>query len=110
MLIPNSGYEVMKKDKMLSDDASDADVKFVGYSLTFHNTSLSIDKVMKKYFDKDIVVWSFRIMKEEVQLYPIRLWLHNCVKAHVKISTCPCVSYHRCNINVQASMYLLVRF
>ncbi len=56
MLIPNSGYEVMKKDKMLSDDASDADVKFVGYSLTFHNTSLSIDKVMKKYFDKDIVV------------------------------------------------------
>jgi transposase len=41
--------------------------------------------VVKKYFDKDIVERSFRTMKGEVQLHPIRLWLPNRVNAHVKI-------------------------
>jgi transposase len=85
IVIYNPKYEVMKKDKMLSEDASDQDVKFVGYSLLFHNTNLSIDKVVKKYFDKDIVERSFRTMKGDVQLHPIRLWLPNRVKAHIKI-------------------------
>jgi transposase len=85
IIIYNPKYEVMKKDKMLSDDATDADVKYVGYSLIFHNTKLSIDKVVSKYFDKDIVERSFRTMKGEVQLHPIRLWLPNRVNAHVKI-------------------------
>jgi transposase len=31
VIIYNPKYEVMKKDKMLSDDATDADVKYVGY-------------------------------------------------------------------------------
>jgi transposase len=85
IIIYNPKYEVMKKDKMLSDDATDTDVKYVGYSLIFHNTKLSIDKVVTKYFDKDIVERSFRTMKGEVQLHPIRLWLPNRVNAHVKI-------------------------
>jgi transposase len=85
IVIYNPKYEVMKKDKMLAEDATDNEVKYVGYSLVFHNTTLSADKVVKKYFDKDIVERSFRTMKGEVQLHPIRLWLPNRVNAHVKI-------------------------
>ncbi len=85
IVIYNPKYEVMKKDKMLAEDATDEDVKYVGYSLIFHNTTLSIEKVVKKYFDKDIVERSFRTMKGEVQLHPIRLWLPNRVDAHIKI-------------------------
>src|SRR5690606_22663501 len=35
--------------------------------------------------DKDIVERSFRTMKGDVQLHPIRLWLPNRVNAHIKI-------------------------
>jgi transposase len=85
IVIYNPKYEVMKKDKMLLDEATDKDVKYVGFSLIFHNTKLPIDKVVKKYFDKDIVERSFRTMKGEAQLHPIRLWLPQRVEAHVKM-------------------------
>jgi transposase len=111
VVIYNPKYEVMKKDKMLADDASDADVKYVGYSLLFHNTNLAIDQVVKKYFDKDIVERSFRTMKGEVQLHPIRLWLPNRVNAHVKIcylSMCvlSLMQYRCSNLNLSPSEML----
>jgi transposase len=111
IVIYNPKYEVMKKDKMLADDASDADVKYVGYSLLFHNTNLAIDQVVKKYFDKDIVERSFRTMKGEVQLHPIRLWLPNRVNAHVKIcylSMCvlSLMQYRCSNLNLSPSEIL----
>jgi transposase len=111
LVIYNPKYEVMKKDKMLAEDSSDNDVKYVGYSLIFHNTNLGIDKVVKKYFDKDIVERSFRTMKGEVQLHPIRLWLPNRVNAHVKLcylSMCILsLMQYKCNsLNISASEIL----
>lgn len=85
IVIYNPKYEALKRDKMLADDATDADVKYVGYSLIFHNTNFKAAEVVKKYFDKDIVERSFRTMKGEAQLHPIRLWLPNRVNAHIKI-------------------------
>ena len=85
IIIYNPKYEVMKKDKMLADNASDSDVKFVGFSLIFHNTNLDVLTIVKKYFDKDIVERSFRTMKGEVQLHPVRLWLPERINAHIKI-------------------------
>jgi len=85
VVIYNPKYEALKRDKMLADEATDNEVKFVGYSLIFHNTILKPDAVVKKYFDKDIVERSFRTMKGDVQLHPIRLWLPNRVNAHIKI-------------------------
>jgi transposase len=85
IVIYNPKYETLKRDKMLADNASDNEVKHVGYSLIFHNTSLKPDNVVKKYFDKDIVERSFRTMKGEVELHPIRLWLPQRVNAHIKM-------------------------
>lgn len=85
IVIYNPKYEAMKRDKLLAEDASDRDVKYVGYSLIFHNTKYKPDRVVKKYFDKDVVERSFRTMKGEVQLHPIRLWLPTRIKAHIKV-------------------------
>ena len=85
IVIYNPKYEALKRDRMLADEATDNDVKYVGYSLIFHNTKIKPDLVVKKYFDKDIVERSFRTMKGEVQLHPIRLWLPKRVNAHIKI-------------------------
>jgi transposase len=85
IVIYNPKYEAMKRDKMLADGASDNEVKYVGYSLIFHNTTYKPEKVVKKYFDKDVIERSFRTMKGDAQLHPVRLWLPRRVKAHIKI-------------------------
>ncbi len=85
IIIYNPKYEAMKKDKMLLDGSSDDEVKYVGFSILFHNTKILISDIVVKYFEKDIVERSFRTMKSDVQLHPIRNWLPQRVEAHVKI-------------------------
>ena len=85
VVIYNPKYEALKRDRMLAEEATDHEVKYVGYSLIFHNTNLKPAQVVKKYFDKDVVERSFRTMKGEAQLHPIRLWLPQRVNAHIKI-------------------------
>jgi transposase len=85
IVIYNPKYETLKRDKLFLESAKDKDVKYVGYSLVFHNTALKPAEVIKNYFDKDVVERSFRTMKGDVQLHPIRLWLPKRVNAHIKI-------------------------
>ena len=85
VVIYNPKYEALKRDKMLSEGATDSEVTYVGYSLIFHNTNLKPAIVVKKYFEKDVVERSFRTMKGEVHLHPVRLWLPQRVSAHIKI-------------------------
>jgi len=85
IIIYNPKYEALKRDKMLADKATDKDVRYVGYSLIFHNSKLKPGAVVKKYFDKDVVERSFRTMKGDVQLHPIRLWMPQRINAHIKI-------------------------
>ena len=81
----NPKLEALKRDKMLLDGANQKDVKYVGYSLIYHNTKEATATVVKKYFEKDVVERSFKSLKGEVQLHPIRLWLPDRVQAHVKL-------------------------
>lgn len=85
IIIYNPKYEALKRDKLLAADATAEDVRYVGYSLIFHNTKLPAAQVVKKYFDKDTVERSFRTMKGEAQLHPIRLWMPRRINAHIKI-------------------------
>ncbi len=85
IIIYNPKYEALKRDKMLADEATDDEVRFVGYSLIFHNSKLKPNEVVKKYFDKDVVERSFRTMKGDVQLHPVRLWMPKRISAHIKI-------------------------
>lgn len=85
VIIYNPKYESLKRDKLLASEATDNEVRYVGYSLIFHNTKMAAATVVKKYFDKDIVERSFRTLKGDAQLHPIRLWMPRRVNAHVKI-------------------------
>lgn len=85
VVIYNPRLEALKRDKMLAEAATDAEVKYVGYSLIFHNTELSPESIVRKYFDKDIVERSFRSMKGNINLHPIRLWLPSRINAHIKL-------------------------
>jgi len=59
--------------------------EFDGYSAIFTTASLSKNKLVKMYFDKDLVEKAFQSMKGIIKLRPIRHWLYNRVIAHVFI-------------------------
>lgn len=59
--------------------------EFEGFSAIFTTKALSKDKIIKTYFDKDIIEKAFRSLKGVVNLRPIRHWLYNRVTAHVFI-------------------------
>jgi hypothetical protein len=111
VVVYNPRLETLKRDKMLAEEATDADVKYVGYSLIFHNTELKAENIVRKYFDKDIVERSFRSMKGDVQLHPIRLWLPTRINAHVKLcylSLCllSLIQYKCIRLNISATEVL----
>ncbi|MEK6622374.1 MAG: hypothetical protein AABZ13_07820, partial [Planctomycetota bacterium] len=62
-----------------------------GISLIFTNTNISLEEVVKGYFDKDVVEKSFQALKGVVDLRPVRHWLYNRVEAHVFICYLACL-------------------
>ena len=62
-----------------------------GISLIFTNTKISLDDVVKGYFDKDVVEKAFQGLKGVVNLRPVRHWLYNRVEAHVFICYLACL-------------------
>jgi len=85
IVIYNPKMEVLKRDKLLEEKVPAENVKYVGYSLIYHNTSQEVKSVVKKYFDKDIVERCFKSLKGELHLHPVRLWANKRTEAHVKI-------------------------
>jgi transposase len=85
IVLYNPKLEVLKRDKMIAEGAGPQEVKYVGYSLLYHTTKLDTATVVSKYYEKDIVERSFKSLKGEVQLHPIRLWLPQRIEAHVKL-------------------------
>lgn len=56
-----------------------------GYSCIFTTKRLTKEKIVHRYFDKDLVEKAFRTLKGIVNLRPVRHWLYNRVTAHVSI-------------------------
>ena len=67
---------------LLSAKLAEAE-EFDGYSCVFSTRSLSQDKMLSLYFNKDVVEKAFRSLKGITQLRPIRHWLAERVHAHV---------------------------
>jgi len=57
--------------------------EFDGYACVFSTRTLSEQKMLSLYFDKDVVEKAFRSLKGITQLRPIRHWLAERVHAHV---------------------------
>ena len=56
-----------------------------GYSAIFTTKKLSNEKIIKIYFDKDLVEKAFQNIKGITRLRPVRHWLYNRVISHVFI-------------------------
>lgn len=89
IVVFNPEIEVHQRNKLLAKenitDKELAKMKYFGYSFIFHSTDSDTDKVIVKYFGKDIVEKSFQQIKGVLSLHPIRLKLLDRVSAHVKI-------------------------
>lgn len=58
---------------------------FDGVYIVITNTDYPKEKVIKKYFDKDIIEKSFESLKSTLSIQPVRHWLLRRVKAHIFI-------------------------
>lgn len=59
--------------------------EFDGYSIIFTTEKFTKEKIIKMYFDKDLVEKAFQSLKGVIGLRPIRHWLYNRVISHVFI-------------------------
>lgn len=81
----NPEAEVAQREEFLEKKKGILQEQFFGYSLIYHNTKHTIDQVVHRYFEKDVVERSFRQLKGPLSLRPIRVWLAEHVSAHIKI-------------------------
>jgi len=82
----NPQMEMLKREIYYEKGGNDDEVsKYLGYSLIFHNTKLDDSDVVSRYFDKDVVEKSFKKIKGVLSLRPIRVWLLEHIKGHIKI-------------------------
>lgn len=71
--IYNPSFEIVKREKSIERGISSSKAKYMGYSLIYHNTVMSDDEVVRKYFEKDIVEKCFRQLKGPLSLHPLRV-------------------------------------
>lgn len=85
LVIYNPYIDVVRRESLYDRGGEDSEAAFLGYSLIFHNTDLEVEKVVEKYFDKDVIERSFKQLKGILSLRPVRVWLRSHVEAHIKI-------------------------
>lgn len=83
IVVYNPGLEMLKNEINFENEKKRE--KYVGYSFIYHNTELSNESVVKKYYEKDTVERAFKQLKGILKLRPIRVWLKNHVEGHIKI-------------------------
>lgn len=74
-----------RDDFTINESAIREAQKYDGYSVIFSTKKLSIDEIVKPYFEKDKVEKAFRSMKSILGLKPIKHWLEERVKSHIFI-------------------------
>ncbi len=83
IVVYNPNLEIIKKEKNFEKEKDVT--KDMGYSLIYHDTSFSEKDVVKKYYEKDIIEKAFKKLKGILSLRPIRVWLKEHVRSHIKI-------------------------
>ncbi len=82
--IPPSLKKYIRYNKVNKKALEEAEL-FGGVSAIFSTQRLSPQKVVKAYFEKDVVEKAFRCLKSTLEIRPIRHWLTERVKAHIFI-------------------------
>ena len=85
VVVYNPVLEAHKRENHYERGGGDEGVRYLGYSLIYHNTNLEVDEVVRQYFEKDVVERSFKQLKGILSLRPIRVWLKSHVNGHVRV-------------------------
>lgn len=83
IVVYNPSLEIIKKE--LNFEKGRENKEHIGYSLIYHNTKLNDKKVVKKYYEKDIVERAFKQLKGILNVRPIRVWLREHVIGHMRM-------------------------
>lgn len=81
----NPSLEVVKKEMGYEKGKKDEELKYVGFSLVYHNTGLGPERVVRIYYEKDVVERAFKEMKGILALRPVRVWRKEQVEGHVRV-------------------------
>jgi transposase len=87
LAIYNPAMETLKRQHAMhnADTYKAEEAKYMGYSLIYHTSGLSVESTVRIYFEKDIVEKAYRELKSSVNLHPLRKYRISHIKAHVKI-------------------------
>ena len=87
LAIYNPAMETLKRQHSMqnAENYKPEEAKYMGYSLIFHTTGLSIENTVRTYFEKDIVEKAYKELKSSVNLHPLHKSRISRIKAHVKI-------------------------
>jgi len=85
LAVYNPSLEVVKRQIHYEKGDDGQEVRYLGYSLIFHNTGLSSADAVRKYFDKDIVERAFKELKGILSLRPVRVWTREHVRGHIRV-------------------------
>lgn len=85
VVVYNPVLEAHKRERHYERGGNDEGAKYLGYSLIYHNTDLQVDKIVREYFEEDVVERSFKQLKGILCLRPIRVWLKSHVRGHVRV-------------------------
>jgi len=84
IVVYNPISEIYRKEKNFEQGIGKNSLH-AGYSLIYHKTDFQEKDIVKKYYDKEIVERAFKQLKGVLNLRPIRMWLQNNIKSHIKI-------------------------
>jgi len=87
LAIYNPALETLKRQQAMrnADTYKPQEAKYMGYSLIYHTTGLSMADAVRTYFQKDVVEKAYKELKSAVNLHPLRKYRISHIKAHVKI-------------------------
>ena len=67
IVVFNPELEAMKRTHYYDHSRDESVARYLGYSLIFHNTDLSMKDVVRRYFDKDTVEKAFSHIKPHLE-------------------------------------------
>lgn len=82
--IPDGVKKYFKNDNINEKALIEAQ-KYDGYTVLFSTKKLSVEQIVKPYFEKDKVEKAFRSLKSVLGLKPIKHWIEERVKSHIFI-------------------------
>jgi len=81
----NPYLEVVRRELIYEREGKDEEARYVGYSFIYHNTELSSEEVVRRYYEREIIERAFKKLKGILSLRPIRVWRREHIEGHLRV-------------------------